>query len=268
MGRIFGRIIMTLCCTILLASSVQAKTLKEVYLRDGGIIECQNVWQANGKVMVLVNRDTLLDLSRSDVDLKKTFGKKPAKTVRKTKIARKVASKPAAAMPQAVHEPSAKEVVPQAAEQKPATPPKPAVKPASPAAKAAPPAPKQPVSAGTKTAPQAAKQTTAEAVKPPPPATKQQPAPAVKPAAPATAKSPQADKTAVQQSATSAKKPLPGAETATPGQPRANLALAKPATPPAAEKSLLSGNMTNIALAGLLVLLVGLYVVYKKKQKG
>ncbi|HEX9023418.1 MAG TPA: hypothetical protein VF799_06235, partial [Geobacteraceae bacterium] len=64
MGRILSSIIVTLCCTILLAGTSQAKTPKEVYLKDGGIIECRNVWQSGGKVMVLVNRDTLLDFSK------------------------------------------------------------------------------------------------------------------------------------------------------------------------------------------------------------
>jgi hypothetical protein len=249
MGRIFCRIMMTLCCTILLAAAVQARTLKEVYLRDGGIINCQKVWQENGKVMVLVNRDTLLDLSKSEVDLKKTFARKPAQAVKKTKSSKKAASKPAAAVQQGVPEPLAEEAVAPAAKQKPATP-----------------AEKQPVTAGVKATPQAAKQKSAESVKPQPPAAKQPPATAVKAPAPSAVKSPQAEKPAVQQSATSAKNPVPGAA-ATPVQPRPNLPLAKPATPTAPEKPLLTGNMTNIALAGLLVLLVVCYVVYKKKQK-
>jgi len=241
---------MTLCCTILLAASVQAKTLKEVYLKDGGIIKCQKVWQANGKVMVLVNRDILLDLSKSDVDLKKTFARKPTKTAKKAKHGEKVASGPGAVMPQGVAQPPEKPVVAPAAKHK-----------------HEPPAAKQPVPAGVKPTPQGAKKPSEEAVKPPPTA-KQQPAPAVKPAVPSAAKSPQEVKTAVQQAATSAKKPVPEAAPATPVQPRPNLALAKPAPPPEPEKSLLSGNMTSIALAALLVLLVIFYVVYKKKRKG
>jgi hypothetical protein len=111
MGRIFGRIIMTLCCAILLTATSQAKSLKEVYLKDGGIIKCQKIWRADGKVMVLVNRDTLVDLSKNEVDLRKTFGKKPVKAVKKkTKLKKKFAPETAAANPGDVSEPQAKPV--------------------------------------------------------------------------------------------------------------------------------------------------------------
>ena len=108
MGRILSSTIVLLCCIILLAATSQAKTPKEVYLKDGGIIECQKVWQANGKVMVLVNRDTLVDFSKDEVDLQKTFAKKPVKGVKKAKVRKKVATKPGAVMPQAVPQPPAK----------------------------------------------------------------------------------------------------------------------------------------------------------------
>jgi hypothetical protein len=164
MGRIFCRIMMTLCCTILLVASVQAKTLKEVYLKDGGIIQCQKVWQANGKVMVLVNRDIILDLSRSDVDLKKTFARKPAKATRKVKRVKKAAAGSGAVMAQAVAQPPAKAVVAPATGQKSEVTPKPAAK----------------------TAPPTAKQPAPEAIKPAPPVPSQQAAPPPEPAAPAT----------------------------------------------------------------------------------
>jgi hypothetical protein len=106
MGRLFRRIIVTLCCTILLAAIAQAKTPKEVYLKDGGVIVCQKVWQTNDKVMVLVNRDILVDLSKDEVDLKKTFGKKPVKAVKK-KGNKKVVVKHGAVMPQAALQPPA-----------------------------------------------------------------------------------------------------------------------------------------------------------------
>jgi hypothetical protein len=174
MGRFFCRIMMTLCCTILLAASVQAKTLKEVYLKDGGIIKCQNVWQENGKVMVLVNRDILLDLSKTDVDLKKTFARKPTKSARKAKPGEKVVTGKGAVMPQGVAQPSAKPVVAPAAGQKAEAPPKPAAK--------------QPATDGAKPAPPVTKQPTPEGVKSAPPESAQQaaPAPAQEPAPPET----------------------------------------------------------------------------------
>lgn len=227
MGRIFGKTILTLCCTLLLAATVQAKTLKEVYLKDGGIIECQKVWQANGKVMVLVNRDTLLNLTKADVDLKKTFAKKKAKAVKEAKHRKKAASHLAAAKPQEVSPPPAEPAVAPPAKQKPE------------AAKQAP----------------AAAKPAAKEVKP-----------TANQAAPPPAKAPEAVKQAVQQAATSAKKGAAEVAVTTPGEPRPALPLAKPVAPPEEQKSLLSGNMTNIGLGALLVLLIIGYVIYKKKQ--
>lgn len=83
MKRILTVLLAVLCFSFLVGSTVFAGTLKSVYLKDGGVIECQKVWKTNGKVMVLVNRDVLLDFSLDEVDLKKTFGKKPAKTKKK-----------------------------------------------------------------------------------------------------------------------------------------------------------------------------------------
>jgi hypothetical protein len=166
MGRFFCRIMMTLCCTILLAASVQAKTLKEVYLKDGGIIKCQKIWQANGKVMVLVNRDILLDLSREEVDLKKTFARKPARAAKKTRHVKKVASVPGAAVAQGVAQPPTPAVVAPTGGQRPELTPKPAAKAA----------PSTPVT----------KQPAPVEVKPAPAEPAQQAAPAPKPGAPAT----------------------------------------------------------------------------------
>jgi hypothetical protein len=163
MGRIFGRIIMTLCCVILLAATSQAKSLKEVYLKDGGIIKCQKVWKSDGKVMVLVNRDTLVDLSKSEVDLRKTFSKKFVKAVKKrAKLKKKYAHKTAAANLQPASEPPVKPVVSVA-------------KPAPPAAKAetpTPPAAGQPQGAKP---PALGTATSAKKVSPGPAATSQQP---------------------------------------------------------------------------------------------
>jgi hypothetical protein len=236
MGTIIGRTIMALCCTILLAATVHAKTTKEVYLKDGGIIECRKVWRADGKVMVLVNRDTLLDLSKDEVDLKKTFAKKTLKRHKK-KALRVASKKPAAPMEEAAPIP-AKPVPP------PATPQKP---------KAA-------------TGPAAKAKKTAE--KPVPPAPNPPPAPAAKPVPPPPAAKPEPPKPAVQHAVTSAKAPPPGAKVKPSGAPRSNLPLAKPATPPPPkEKSFLAGNMMNIALGALLVVLLIGYLLYKMKQK-
>ena len=88
MTRAICRIIVTVVSIVLIAAVAQAKSPKRVYLRDGGIIECQKVWQADGKVNVLINRDTFIVLARDEVNLKKTFPKRPAKKARKTVQAR------------------------------------------------------------------------------------------------------------------------------------------------------------------------------------
>lgn len=46
-----------------------------VYLKDGGIIEAKKVWQKDGKVHVLVNRDILTTFEPYEVNMKRTFVK-------------------------------------------------------------------------------------------------------------------------------------------------------------------------------------------------
>ncbi|WP_298439272.1 DUF5684 domain-containing protein [Geobacter sp.] len=78
---------------ILSAVALHAATLRSVHLTDGSVIQCQSVWKNDGKVMILVNRDTLVELPRDEVDLKKTFGK-PRRHPARKKVT--VAAAPAA----------------------------------------------------------------------------------------------------------------------------------------------------------------------------
>jgi len=48
---------------------------KQVYLKDGGIIEAQSAWRQGGKVFVKVNRDIVADFAPSEIDLHRTFPK-------------------------------------------------------------------------------------------------------------------------------------------------------------------------------------------------
>jgi hypothetical protein len=256
MGRIIGRIIIMLCCTILLAAASHAKTAKKVYLKDGGIIECQNVWQANGKVMVLVNKYDLVDLSKGEVDLKRTFGKKTGKHLRKHSVkmaSQKTGQVSEVAQAGQAEKPAAAPVVPR----KPLTAAKPAEKPVTTAAKPAVPAPKQ--QATEKAAP------AAPAAKQPLPAAK--PAQPEKPAATAAPQPAAPAKAAVQNVVSSAKAPAPATAEKPAEGARANLPLAKPVEAPMAEgKSFLAENMTTLGLLAALALLVIFYIVYKKKQ--
>ena len=47
-----------------------------VYLKDGGTIRARSVWQAHGRVYVLVNRDTITDFSPAEINMKRTFAHK------------------------------------------------------------------------------------------------------------------------------------------------------------------------------------------------
>ncbi len=44
-----------------------------VYLKDGSWINARKVWREKGKVVVLVNRDSITAFANSEVNLKKTF---------------------------------------------------------------------------------------------------------------------------------------------------------------------------------------------------
>ena len=44
-----------------------------VYLKDGGQIKAKRVWRENGKVVVLVNHESITSFASSEVNLKKTF---------------------------------------------------------------------------------------------------------------------------------------------------------------------------------------------------
>lgn len=59
---------------------------KQIYMKDGSILECESFWRRNGWVVVKVNRDILLEFTPAEVDLNKTFHKTAAtKPRRKTK---------------------------------------------------------------------------------------------------------------------------------------------------------------------------------------
>jgi hypothetical protein len=46
---------------------------RQVYLKDGGIVEAQSVRRQGGLIVVQVNRDTVVEFERSEVDLRRTF---------------------------------------------------------------------------------------------------------------------------------------------------------------------------------------------------
>jgi hypothetical protein len=64
---------------VLAAGNLHARELKQVYLRDGSILEAQSARRAGSTVVVIVNRDVVLEFPADQVDLPKTFAVKPAK---------------------------------------------------------------------------------------------------------------------------------------------------------------------------------------------
>lgn len=100
MGGMFARLVLAVFFCVLLAVSAQSAQNKAVYLKDGGIIDCEAFWKNDGKVMVRVNRDVLLDFQKDEVDLNKTFtAKPPLKAKKKVKVRRKHAPSAPAAVP-------------------------------------------------------------------------------------------------------------------------------------------------------------------------
>lgn len=96
MGKIWRLILLALLLNATLATVALARP---VYLADGGIIEAQRVWQEEGEVFVLLNRDSLITFSPEEIDLKKTFAKKwknaPLKSGKKV-VTKAVVTAPAA----------------------------------------------------------------------------------------------------------------------------------------------------------------------------
>lgn len=144
---------------------------KQVYLKDGGIIEAQSAWRKGGKVYVKVNRDIVADFTPDEIDLRRTFPK--AKTPRRhIQHAAAVKAEPA----KAVAVPAQASPAPAAAkpEQKAAVQPKPssarpapkAAVPAAPTAAAPAQKPATPPAPAPATAAKAPQQQAAQPVKP------------------------------------------------------------------------------------------------------
>lgn len=115
---------------------------KQVYLKDGGIIDCESFWLHGDKVIVKINRDTVLDFQKSEIDARRTFHKtgKISHHARQTKTAGAVMPHPAATP--AVEAAVAPAPVPVAPKTPAAAP---AVNPVPPPAAAPPPVVNEPV---------------------------------------------------------------------------------------------------------------------------
>ena len=73
MGKVWRLLLLALLLNATLATMALARA---VYLADGGIIQAQKVWKEEGRIYVLLNRDSLITFSPEEINLKKTFAKK------------------------------------------------------------------------------------------------------------------------------------------------------------------------------------------------
>ncbi len=46
---------------------------KQVYLRDGGIIDCESFWRRGNMVMVKINRDTVVEFEQNEIEVRRTL---------------------------------------------------------------------------------------------------------------------------------------------------------------------------------------------------
>ncbi len=63
-------ILISFAALLFLAQPVTARTF---YLKNGEEIDYQQSWKKNGRIYVLVNRDTLIDFAPEEVDMQKTY---------------------------------------------------------------------------------------------------------------------------------------------------------------------------------------------------
>lgn len=165
MGKIWRLLLLALLLNASLATMALARP---VYLADGGIIQAQKVWQEEGRIYVLLNRDSLITFSPEEINLKKTFAKQrrqvtpqPGKKSVPATVAAKAPATPGA--------PSAAAASPAAVPAKATPPPTTAAPaPAVPAAKVATPAAKVATPAAPAPAPAAAPAPVAKKPAPPP----------------------------------------------------------------------------------------------------
>lgn len=58
-----------------------ASFAKQVYFRDGSVLECESVWRQNGLVFVKVNRDVVLEFAPAELDLRRGMRQTKQKVV-------------------------------------------------------------------------------------------------------------------------------------------------------------------------------------------
>lgn len=97
MDALIRNMVLFMCLWLMLSGVCYGK---QVYLRDGDIIECESFWQRDGQVVVKINRDTMLDFEKDEIDLQRTFPKtmKRSHHLRQKKHSRVVSMRNAATL--------------------------------------------------------------------------------------------------------------------------------------------------------------------------
>ena len=106
MGK-FGLTVLLVACWATTASAAQ------VYLNDGSWINAKKVWREKGRVVVLVNRESITSFTNAEVNLRKTFPPrkkriKPAATVKAAPTAPVPVAAAAPVQPSAQSQPAGK----------------------------------------------------------------------------------------------------------------------------------------------------------------
>lgn len=97
MRIIRGIATLTLLCLFAMAGVGHAR---QVFLKDGSILECESFWRKGNDVFVKVNRDVVVPFSKDEIDLKKTLRLQKKKTVKHAAPAKQaVKAEPKAAIP-------------------------------------------------------------------------------------------------------------------------------------------------------------------------
>lgn len=84
------------CAMALLLVWVVSAPAATVYLKDGGTIKAKRVWREKGKVVVLVNRESITSFAPGEINLKKTFPPRKKKVKRVVTIPAVSTTAPAA----------------------------------------------------------------------------------------------------------------------------------------------------------------------------
>lgn len=125
MGRLWRGTFLMVVALLMLAGVCFGK---QVYLRNGEIVDCQSAWRRGDAVVVKINRDIMVQFQSSEVDMRKTFPAAAKRSVRVSPQKTGVAVPPQKAAPVANKDAASPSVPVVKPEHSPAPPAAPAAK--------------------------------------------------------------------------------------------------------------------------------------------